>query len=89
MRLMGLGGSHVVFIKSLRLLIKCRDVLDKQKKIFSRQKKKEEKTKKKQEIQKLSCVMKCESGYEICRMRNKKFLFVLMKQCAASLSDFL
>lgn len=88
MRLMGLGGSHVVFIKSLRLLIRYKDVLDKQKKIFSRKKKKKIR-KKIHEIQKLSCVMKCESGYEICRMRNKKFLFVLMKQCAASLSDFL
>lgn len=47
------------------------------------------KEKKIHEIQKLSCVMKCESGYEICRMRNKKFLFVLVKECAASLCDFL
>lgn len=88
MRLMGLGGSHVVFIKSLRLLIRYKDVLDKQKKYFHAKKKKKIR-KKIHEIQKLSCVMKCESGYEICRMRNKKFLFVLMKQCAASLSDFL
>lgn len=86
MRLMGLGGSHVVFIKSLRLLIKYKDVLDKQKKIFSCKKKEEKKI---HEIQKLSCVMKCESGYEICRMRSKKFLFVLVKECAASLCDFL
>lgn len=44
MRLMGLGGSHVVFIKSLRLLIKYKDVLDKQKKIFSCKKKKKKRS---------------------------------------------
>lgn len=56
------------------------------KKYFHAKKKEEKKI---HEIQKLSCVMKCESGYEICRMRNKKFLFVLVKECAASLCDFL
>lgn len=45
MRLMRLGGSHVVFIKSLRLLIRYKDVLDKQKKYFHAKKKKENKKK--------------------------------------------
>lgn len=43
MRLMGLGGSHVVFIKSLRLLIRYKDVLDKQKKYFHAKKKENKK----------------------------------------------
>lgn len=81
MRLMGLGGSRVVFIQSLRVLIKYRDVLDKQKKIIF--------TKKNKPPRNSNTFLCYEVRKWIWSMRNKKFLFVLVKECAASLCDFL